>query len=77
MLAMVAAGYMAKHLGANNTPTAPAGGGGLGGLLGGLLGGQTGSSPAGGVGGLAGMLDLNNDGNMLDDVMRMAGTRLP
>jgi hypothetical protein len=75
MLAMVAAGYMAKQRGGTSAPSAPAGGmaggmgGGLGGMLGGLLGGQAG----GGAGGLAGMLDMNNDGNMLDDIMRMAG----
>jgi hypothetical protein len=75
MLAMVAAGYMAKQRGGNSAPAASAGGmaggmgGGLGGMLGGLLGGQAG----GGAGGLAGMLDMNNDGNMLDDIMRMAG----
>jgi hypothetical protein len=46
--------------------------GGLGGLLGGLLGGH-GAKPAGGASGLASMLDLNGDGNPLDDIMRMAG----
>jgi hypothetical protein len=56
-----------------------------GGLLGGLLGGLTGSSQAtpaatgapagglGGLGGLASMLDLNGDGNPLDDILGMAG----
>lgn len=46
----------------------PAGLDGLGGLLGGLLGGQGTAGP-----GLASMLDLNGDGNLLDDIMRMAG----
>lgn len=77
MLAMVAAGYMAKQRGGNSAAPAAGGmasgmGGGLGGMLGGLLGGQTGGA-SGGAGGLAGMLDMNNDGNMLDDIMRMAG----
>jgi hypothetical protein len=49
--------------------------GGLGGLLGGLLGGQ--GSPVraqgGGAGGLASMLDLDGNGNPLDDILRMAG----
>ncbi len=54
----------------------PAEGGGLGGLLGGLLGGRASAGnvvPGGGMSGLASMLDLNGDGNVLDDVMRMAG----
>ncbi|MBX3635308.1 MAG: DUF937 domain-containing protein [Rubrivivax sp.] len=50
-------------------------GGGLGDLLGGLLGGQgTRGGPAGGGGGgLASMLDLDGNGNPLDDILRMAG----
>ena len=72
MLAMLAAGYMAKQRGGSDAaPSAPGAGalgGGLGGMLGGLLGGK-----AGGAGGLAGMLDMNGDGNVLDDIMRMAG----
>ncbi len=85
MLAMLAAGYMAKQrAGGASAPAAPAASGGMGGALGGLLGGllgggaQTGAtsstaSGAGAMGGLAGMLDMNNDGNVLDDIMRMAG----
>ncbi len=67
MIAMLVAGYMAKQGAGNNTPASPSGGG-LGGLLGGLLGG--GSNKASG---LAGMLDMNGDGNPLDDIMRLAG----
>jgi len=78
MLAMVAAGYMAKQRTAGTSaPAAPASGGlggGLGGMLGGLLGGAGGAAKAaGGSSGLAGMLDMNGDGNVLDDIMRMAG----
>jgi hypothetical protein len=74
MLAMLVAGYMANQRGAadQNSPV----GGGLGGLLGGLLGGNAaGGNPTRGAAGsgLASMLDLNGDGNVLDDVMRMAG----
>jgi len=73
MLAMLVAGYMARQPGAANTaqPTS----GGLGGLLGGLLGGQSagGATPGGASPGLASMLDMNGDGNSLDDIMRMAG----
>lgn len=74
MLAMLVAGYMAQHgSGAAQPAGAP---GGLGGLLGGLLGGRP-AAPAGGaaatMGGLASMLDLNGDGNPLDDILGMAG----
>ena len=79
MLAMLVTGYMAKR-GAGAAP-APGGGlgDGLGGMLGGLLGGagsgQSGATGDGGLGGLASMLDFNRDGNPLDDIMRMAGSR--
>ena len=75
MLAMAVAGYMAKQHGVGAGDPVPAGGSGLGGLLGGLLGGRAsagGVMPGGGTSGLASMLDLNGDGNVLDDVMRMA-----
>jgi hypothetical protein len=75
IVAMVVTGYMAKH---GAAPTQSAAGGGLAGMIGGLLGGQ----PTGGVGpgaaapGLGSMLDLNQDGNPLDDILRMAGKAL-
>ena len=69
MLAMLVAGYMAKQHGASAAPQT--GGGGLGDLLGGMLGGQVASG--GGAPGLASMLDLNGDGNPLDDILGMAG----
>ena len=74
ILAMLVAGYMARQQG-GGAASAPAGGGGLGGILGGLLGGgRTSGAPAGGgMGGLGSMLDLNGDGNPLDDILRMAG----
>jgi hypothetical protein len=88
MLAMMIAGYMATQR-AGGATAAPAGaaagaGGGLGGLLGGLLGGGGvgsgsvggGTSAPGGIGGLGAMLDMNGDGNPLDDILRMAGKRL-
>ena len=75
MHAMLVAGYMAKQPdgGPVAQPSAPSGG--LGGLLGGLLGAQGARSPTQGTAGtgLAAMLDLNGDGNALDDIMRMAG----
>lgn len=70
MVAMAAAGYMAKSASA-----APAeGGGGLGGLLGQVAGMLGGGQPAaaGGLGGLASMLDMDGDGNPLDDILGMA-----
>ena len=71
MLAMLAAGYMAKR-GMPGAGAAPSGGGGLGGVLGGMLGGGGANA---GLGGLASMLDTNKDGNPLDDIMRMAGRK--
>lgn len=74
MLAMLVAGFMAKQQGAGAArQTSPAGGGGLGDLLGGLLGGQAGGQAGGATAGLGSLLDLNGDGNPLDDIMRMAG----
>jgi hypothetical protein len=75
MLAMLVTGYMAKQRSAAGAEQASSGGG-LGDLLGGMLGGQTsggGRTMSGAGGGLGSMLDLNGDGNPLDDIMRMAG----
>jgi hypothetical protein len=49
--------------------------GGLGGLIGSVLGGQTagGGATSSAAPALASMLDLNGDGNPLDDILRMAG----
>ena len=55
---------------------APRSGGGLGGLLGGLLGGQAraaASQAPAAPGDSRSMLDLNGDGNPLDDILRMVG----
>jgi hypothetical protein len=79
MLAMLIAGYLAKQGGSEReapmAPTSGGLGGSLGSILGGLLGGQGASRgvPGTGAPGLASMLDLNGDGNALDDVLRMAG----
>lgn len=71
MLAMMVTGFLAKKGGADTAPAQAAepSGGGLGGLLGGLMGGRGG----GGTGGLASLLDLDGDGNPLDDILGMAG----
>jgi len=72
MLAMAVTGFMAKQQGGGAAVQPSATGGGSGGLLGGLLGGK--SSGAGAAApGLASMLDLNGDGNALDDILRMVG----
>ncbi|KGB55498.1 hypothetical protein FG91_01418 [Sphingopyxis sp. LC81] len=68
MLAMMAAGYMAKQGGQGSES------GGLGGMLGNVLGGAMGGGAApaaGGLGGLGKMLDMDGDGNPLDDIMGM------
>ena len=74
IVAMMVAGYMAKQTSAGDT-----GSGGLGGLIGNILGGgsmaspQPGGAAKGGLGGLGSLLDLNGDGNPLDDIMGMVG----
>lgn len=84
ILAMMVAGYMAKQGGQGQQ-----GGGGLGDLIGGVLGGSGGGSSGGlggilgsvlggggggqGAGGLGSLLDLDGDGNPLDDIIGMAG----
>lgn len=72
MVAMLVAGYMAKQPGAGTAAQASPAGGGLGAMLGGLLGGKaTGAGSA--TPGLASMLDMDGNGNPLDDILRMAG----
>jgi hypothetical protein len=72
MLAMLAAGFMAKHASAQRTTeAAPArADGGLGGLLGGLLGGGGAATDSAG---LASMLDMDGNGNPLDDILKQVG----
>jgi hypothetical protein len=62
MVAMLVAGYMAKQ---GSAQSASGAGGGLGGLLSGLLGGTSGTAP-----GLASLLDLNREGNPLDEILK-------
>ena len=71
MLAMLVAGYMAKQPSAGAAAQPSASAGGLGGILGSLLGGRS-----AGRSGLGSMLDMNGDGNPLDDILRMAGKAL-
>jgi hypothetical protein len=73
ILAMLVAGYMARSNRGAATGSPQPGGGGVGDVLGGALrGGREGVTP-GGAGGLASMLDLDGDGNPLDDILGMAG----
>ena len=78
MLAMLVTGFMAKQGNAGATAQAAPSGGGIGDLLGGLLGGggagARGAAPSGG--GLGSLLDLDGDGNPLDDILSMAGKAL-
>lgn len=78
LLAMLVAGFMAKHHGdASAPPYAQASGVGLDGLLGGLLGDPGAATSGGGpASGLGSLLDLNGDGNALDDILKLAGAAL-
>jgi hypothetical protein len=72
IVAMLFAGYMSRQAAAG---AAPGSGGGLADLLGGRLGGGQAAAP-GGTAGLGSLLDLNGDGNPLDDILGMAGKLL-
>lgn len=87
LLAMLVAGYLSSRGGGQAQEESAGGGGlggmlqgGLGGLLGGLFGGggqnegQAANQSGGGPGGLASMLDMDGDGNPLDDILGMAGS---
>lgn len=87
ILAMLAAGYLARQSGGQQGGAGGGlggliggmlgggGAGGLGGVLGSVLGGGgAAAAPAGGgLGGLGKLIDLNGDGNPLDDIIGMAG----
>lgn len=86
IIAMLVAGYMARQHGSGDAapaaPAAPAGGdlsGILGSVLGSVMGDGRSAAPAaapasGGVlGGLGSLLDMDGDGNPLNDIIGMAG----
>lgn len=82
IVAMMAAGAMAKNAsagGLGNLIGAAMGGSGGGGMIGNVLGsalgGGQGQAGGGALGGLANMLDMNHDGNPLNDIMGMLGKR--
>ena len=68
LVATLVTGYLSKQGAATSQSS-----GGLGGLVGGLLGGGKGQTQPGGLGALGSLLDNNGDGNVLDDILRMAG----
>ena len=79
LIAMAVAGYMANQGGSAQAAPVQDNGGGLGGMLGNVLGGMMGggqqaASQSGGMmSGLGSLLDLDRDGNPLDDIIAMAG----
>ena len=73
ILAMLVAGYMARGNRGATAGAPQSGGGDLGDVLGGALRGGRADGTPGGAGGLASMLDLDGDGNPLDDILGMAG----
>jgi hypothetical protein len=82
VVAMMAAGAMTKNAnagGLGNLIGAAMGGGGggmLGNVLGAAMGGGNQTQASGGaLGGLSSMLDMNKDGNPLNDIMGMLGKR--
>jgi hypothetical protein len=81
IVAMMAAGAMTKNAsagGLGNLIGAAMGGGGggmLGNVLGAAMGGGQTQASGGALGGLANMLDMNHDGNPLNDIMGMLGKR--
>ena len=78
MLAMLVAGFLSRQHAAAAPPAESAApeGGILGSVLGGLLAGGATAPGAGGGPGLGALLDLNHDGNPLDDILRMASAAL-
>lgn len=80
MVAMLVGGSMAKGGVDATVGQSPAGrssaGDGFGGMLRGLLGrrsGSAGASSSAPASGLASMLDMDRDGNPLDDILRTMG----
>jgi len=75
LLAMLVGGYLSSRGGAQGEAQGGGAGGMLGSILGAVLGGGQQAAPAGGgaLGGLGSLIDLNGDGNPLDDIIGMAG----
>jgi hypothetical protein len=74
ILAMLVGGYLSARAQGTGADQSGGGLGGLGSLIGAITGGgQQQAAPAGGLGGLGALLDLDGDGNPLDDILGMAG----
>ena len=75
ILAMLVGGYLSARAQGSGGDAAPTGGGmgGLGSILGSILGGNKASASSTGLGGLGSLIDMNGDGNPLDDILGMAG----
>jgi hypothetical protein len=74
ILAMLVGGYLSSRGGGQSE--GQGGGGMLGSILGSLLGGGQQATPSSGggmLGGLGSLIDMNHDGNPLDDIIGMAG----
>jgi hypothetical protein len=75
ILAMLVGGYLSSRAGGQGE--GQGGGGMLGSILGSMLGSGQAATPAPGGGGLLGglgsLIDMNHDGNPLDDIIGMAG----
>ncbi|MEQ1495676.1 MAG: DUF937 domain-containing protein [Novosphingobium sp.] len=75
ILAMLVGGYLSSR-GGGQSEGQGGGGGILGSILGSVLGGGQQAAPASGgglLGGLGSLIDMNHDGNPLDDIIGMAG----
>jgi hypothetical protein len=76
ILAMLVGGYLSSRGGGQGEGQGGGAGGILGSILGSVLGGGQQAAPASGggmLGGLGSLIDMNNDGNPLDDIIGMAG----
>lgn len=78
LLAMAVTGYLASRKAGDASTQDGTQSGGLGGMLGQVLdgvlgGGQSPAAQSGALGGLASLIDLDGDGNPLDDILGMAG----
>lgn len=75
ILAMLVGGYLSSR-GGGQSEGQGGGGGILGSILGSVLGGGQQAAPTSGgglLGGLGSLIDMNHDGNPLDDIIGMAG----
>lgn len=74
ILAMLVGGYLSSRAGGSSSSGQATGGGVLGNILRSVIGGGSGArtGSGAGLGGIGAMLDLDGDGNPLDDIIGMA-----